>query len=489
MTEAGPGRRFTLDVGWVLLSSVAALLAGFLVRPLLARWLGADGLGLYSLAITILSMGLLLGNFGLSQSILKYVAEDRDNRDKAARIVLSGFSVSIVLGAACGVLVYVFRGPIADFFDMPEVADFLPILALAFPFYSLFTSTTGLFNGLRQMRTYAFLVMGQSVLRTVVVLVLAGIGAGVKGAVGGVVVSAAAISLLGLFASRHLIRTSLEGWAQNARRLLSFGGRMFAADATNVIANRIDVVVIGYYMAADDIGYYSAAALVATFFPLLPGAIQRITFPAASQLWAQKDYQTLARMIDKSMKYSTCVIAPLGLVVGFFAKDILTTVFGAGFDVAAAPLCVLLIARVLRGGTAVPIGNVIPAIGRPDLNFKIELIGAGLNVGLNILLIPRYGILGAAIATTISLVAGAAIFLIFVLKLLPVRIDIKWYVSAFGTALIAVLAYWGISALVNHYVVGAVIALLYIALVVGHFLTKEDRHMFTSLAYSLIRRG
>jgi stage V sporulation protein B len=489
MTEAGPARKFGVDVGWVLVSTTVALLAGFLIRPLLARWLGASGLGLYSLAITILGMGLLLANFGVSQSLLKYVAEDTANRDRTARIVMSGFSMSIVLGAVIGVLLYAFRGPIADFFDMPEMADFLPILALAFPFSSLFTSTTGLFNGLRQMKTYALLITGQSGLRIILVLTLVGIGAGVKGAVTGIVLSAAAISLLGLFASRYFIRSSLEGWAQNTRRLLSFGGRMFAADATNVIANRIDIIVIGYYMAADDVGYYSAAALVATFFPLVPGAIQRITFPAASQLWAQKDYQTLGRMIDKSMKYSACVIVPLGLVVGFFAKDILTTVFGTDFDVAATPLCVLLVARVLRGGTAVPIGNVIPAIGRPDLNFKIELIGAGMNVGLNILLIPRYGILGAAIATTVSLVIGAAIFLIFVLKLLPVRIDIKWYVSAFGTALIAVLAYWGISIFVSHYVVGIVIALLYTSLVLGHFLTKEDRHMFTALAHSLIRRG
>ena len=239
---------------------------------------------------------------------------------------------------------------------------------------------------------------------------------------------------------------------------------------------------------AADVGYYSTAIAIAMLFSIVPSAIQRITFPAASEFWSKNNYQALNTMIDKSMKYSTCILLFVGLGTFFFAKEIMGLVFGPEFVCAALPLCVLLIARVIRGGTVVPIGNVIPAVGRPDINLKIEIICAGMNVGLNVLLIPRFGILGAAIATTISLLMGVVIFFIFVVKLLPVKIDFRWYAYAMGTAFIALVFFWAAKSLINSYLVGGIILCLYAILILKFFLTKEDKSIFISIAYSLTSR-
>lgn len=193
-------------------------------------------------------------------------------------------------------------------------------------------------------------------------------------------------------------------------------------------------------------------------------------------------------MIDKSMKYSACILLPLGLGVGFFANEIVTGIFGREFIYAALPLCVLLIARVIRGGTIVPIGACFSGVGRPDLVLKFTAISVGVNVGLNILLIPPLGILGAAIATTISLLLGTIIFLAFMPRVLRVKIDIKWYARAMGFACIAIALFLVGIRLINPYVVGGVILCGYVILVFKVFLTKEDRAMLGSLAYSLIKR-
>jgi len=488
MAVAEPVMRFTRDVGWVLVSTAVALVAGFLTRPLLARWLGADGLGLYSLAITILGMGLLLANFGVSQSILKYVAEDKDDKDRIARLVFSGFSLSLLLGAATGGLLYAFRRPIASFFDMPEVADFLPMIALALPFTSLFTSVTGLFNGTRQLKVFATLMTSQSILRVVLVLALVGIGTGVKGAVWGIVLAAIGTALLGLYLSRRYLGGRLKGRAREARRLLGFGGQMFTANAANMLLTRADIVLIGHYLVAADVGHYSAAVTIVTLFPAIPNAVQRITFPATSELWARHDHTALENMMRKSMKYSACIIVPLGLALAFFAKDIIRLLFGPEFVVASTTLSVLLIAKTMRGGTVVPIGNVLAGIGRPDLNLKIELMAAGMNVGLNVLLIPRYGILGAAVATTVSLVVAGVAFLAFTIRLLPIRIDLGWHAWAFGTALVVAGLFWGLSSFTNHFLAGSLALVAYVAILLGLLLTKQDRSTLTSIVGSFVQR-
>ena len=375
-----------------------------------------------------------------------------------------------------------------SFFDMPEVADFLPMIALALPFTSLFTTVTGLFNGTRQMKVFATLMTSQSVLRVVLVLALVGIGSGVKGAVWGLVLTAVGTAFLGLYLSREHLRPRVSGWVRNTRKLVRFGGQMFTVNAANVLLTRMDIVMVGHYLLAADVGHYSAAVTLVTLFPILPSAVQKITFPAASAYWARRDYRALGKMIDKSMKYSACMVIPIGLGVGFFASDLLELVFGAGFRAASAALCVLLVANTMRAATAVPIGNVLPATGRPYVNLTVELVSAGLNLGLNILLIPRYDILGAAIATAVSLTLALVLFFVFTARLLPVRIDFKWYALGFGSACVAALSFWATSGFSCQHVMAVAILIAYVAFMARFLLNDEDRRTLWSLARSLATR-
>jgi O-antigen/teichoic acid export membrane protein len=119
---------------------------------------------------------------------------------------------------------------------------------------------------------------------------------------------------------------------------------------------------------------------------------------------------------------------------------------------------------------------------------KLSAIVAAANVGLNVLFIPPWGILGAAIATTVSLLLGVIMFLALMPKILGVRIDIQWFARAMGFACIAVGLFLVGTRFMNPYIVGGVILCGYVALVFLIFLSKEDKAMFASLAYSLVAR-
>jgi len=311
-------------------------------------------------------------------------------------------------------------------------------------------------------------------------------GFGVAGAVIGVVLSSVGSCLFLIFVSGKYFEITFSEYIPTTKKILRFGVQMFGAGAVNLITNQTDIIMIGYFMTAADIGYYTVAVSLAGFFLLIPQAIQRITYPATSEYWSNNNHAALQNMIDKSMKYSACILLPLGLGVGFFAKDIVILLFGKDFVYAILPLYVLLIARVIRGGTVLPIGGGFAAVGKPDLILKIETISAATNLILNILFIPVFGILGAAIATTISLLLGCFISLYYIIKILSVKIDSWFYAKISGVGLSAVIFFWMDIKLINLYLLGGAILCSCMVLIFMFILTKEDRDMFKSLIYSLI---
>jgi len=481
-------KRFSFDVGWVLASSVVTLAIGFLLRIVLARWLGAADLGLYTMVITIQGIATFVASIGIPLALTKYVAEYKDRRDKLFEITSAAFIGSIILGLVVGALLYTLSGTLAGLFHMPELASLLRILAFALPFASILETLLGLFNGLRQMRTYAYIIVLRSFLMTFFIVTFVWLGFGVEGAVWGIVLSVVGGCIFGLYPSRRFLHINLHGLLQGVKRLVSFGSQVFVADALGLVLAYTDIMLIGYFLSAEDVGYYGIAISASALFLLIPHAIQRITYPATSEYWSQNKHQSLSIMIDKSMKYSACILLPLGLGVGFFSKELITGIFGQEFIYAALPLCVLLIGRVIRGSTIVPVGASFAGVGRPDIPLKLSGISAGANVGLNILLIPPFGILGAAIATTTSLLLGATIGLSLFSKILKVRLDIKWYAKSMGFAVISIALFFAGRELINPYIVGSVILCGYTALVLGVFLSGEDRAILGSLAYSLVRR-
>ena len=139
-------------------------------------------------------------------------------------------------------------------------------------------------------------------------------------------------------------------------------------------------------------------------------------------------------MIDKSIKYTALMLLPVGLGVGFFAEGIITTIYKEDFKYSVLPLLILIVGTVIFG-IIKSIGGSVTGAGRPDLGMKVVGISAIINIVLNALLIPSYGIVGAAIATMVSLLVNALAGLFLTIKILNFKFDIKWFIEIFGITL------------------------------------------------------
>jgi len=365
---------------------------------------------------------------------------------------------------------------------MPGLSGLLKILSPVFPFALVGGALLGLLNGRREMKRYGAATILQSVLMLVVSVSLIYCEFGVAGVVVGVVISSVGWCLYLLLITRDYFDITFEGYADNTKTMLGFGVQIFGANAINMINYQADIILIGYFLTATDVGYYAVAVGLSKFFWLIPQAIQTITYPATSEYWANDNHSALQTMIGKSMKYTTCVLLPIGLGVGFFAREIITLIFGGGFSYAVLPLQILIVGTVAFG-VMKSIGGSVTGIGRPDIALKIVGISATTNVVLNFLLIPTYGIVGAAVATTVSLFVASLVGIFITVRMLNVKIDLKWYAKISGMTLFFILVFEYYEH-VNLYLLGMPLLCIYSLVIFTNFLTAEDRDYFMELIHN-----
>jgi stage V sporulation protein B len=422
-------KKFALDVSLTFTASIINMLLTFVISIILGRYLGASDLGLYRLTYTFYGVATMVGALGIPAAVIKYVAEYKDDKANLNKIVSSAIITSLLVGIFLSIALYLSSQILADIFKMPQIKGLLVLLAPVFPFVLVNSILYGTLNGLRDMNKYAMSLTLQQVQMTIFTAILIYCGFGVAGAMIGIVLSSIGTSAYLIYCCKGKLNFIINEYIKTTKKLIGFGTQMFGANLINMINLQGDTVFVGYFLTAADVGYYSAATGLSKFFWVVPQAIQTISYPATSDYWAKKDIWGLQKMLDKSMKYTALALIPAGLAIGFFAEEIVTRIYGQGFSQAALPLQVLLMGTVIFGVFCTSIGGSLAGVNRPDLGLKAAGFSALVNIILNSLLIPRYGIIGAAMATATSLITMALIFYALTIKTLSLKAKMNWIIK------------------------------------------------------------
>lgn len=471
--------KFAFDIGITLTASMISMILGFIITILLGRHLGAGDLGLYNMTSIIYGIAVLFGGIGIPGAMVKFLAENGGERGESNKIVSSGIITSLFIGIVFSVGFYLLSGSFEKIFDMPGLSGMLKILSPVFPFTLIGGCLLGLLNGRREMKKYGIATVIQSAVMVCISVILIYQGFGVTSVIIGILLSSVISCFYLRWICRGFFEITLREYVRTTRKIIKFGVQLFGINAINLINYQADIILIGYFLTASDVGYYGVAIGFSKFFWIVPQAVQTITYPATSEYWIKKNHSALQVMIDKSMKYTSCILLPIGLGVVFFAKDIITIIFSRGFEQSVLPMNILIIGTVFFG-IVKTIGGSITGAGRPDIGLKIVIISATTNIVLNLTLIPYFGIVGAAIATTVSLSTNAFFTLIQTIKILKVKIDVRWHAKMFGMISMAVLFFLPLG-FVERYSAGVIILGIYMFSIVALFLTKEDRKYIKDL--------
>ncbi len=393
----------------VFLGTVLGRLLSLVGQVLVARTLGPATFGHVALAYTVVLTAAGLALLGVHEGLTRQMAAD--DEPSARRRLLAGAYLLALAGAVVAVVALaVARDPIGAALDDPR----LPALVLAL-------APVPLLHGLSRVSFGALRVHGRSLGAVVardlgprigsialfVALALAGLP--VAGAVA-YWISVPAITLVLASAYLHreldLVATVAGGTdRETLRGLWSFSWPLALGSTFFILLSNVDVVMIGYFMDARAVGLYRAVSPLRQVTLFVLTAFSFLFLPLATEYHDGGDIAALDRLYTVSTKWIVAATVPPVLVFTLFATDVVRAFFGAAYVPAAPALAVLtggLFVRALVGLN----GDVAKAIDRPEIELRSVAVAVVVDVALNAILIPRYGIVGAAAATA----AGYAVY-------------------------------------------------------------------------------
>lgn len=480
------GKRFTYDVGWIFSGSLFISALGFIRRPIMAYYLGAEGLGLWAMLFGIVSL-FYMTDLGVPVATTKYVAQYKDEKEKLHQVVSTSLSLALGLGIATAVILFTVGEYIAAFFSMPSLAPFVRLFTFSVPFYYVFRSVVANLTGLREMKKVSFLnsFFGLStVVFTVVPLVL---GFNLRGAVIGYVGATIISACASLFWLRKVIPNPGRMHYGSAKRLILFGVQTVVANVGAVMQYEIDTLMIGYFMTPTEVGIYSVSSSIAKATWMVPQAVNTVSYPTFSYYWGKKDFEAVKTLFDKCIKYTACILMPMGVGLVFFGEFFILFLFRDSFVSAVLPLQILLLGAVVKG-TWISVGSIFAAVGRVDLGYKLSPLMIVTNIVMNYLFIPVYGIKGAAIATTLSffLILGVSAYL--VKRIVHVEYDVPWIGRAVVLTLSVLALFYVLAAVMPFYVAGVALLGVYVASTYMILLKKEDRQYIRDMVDAVRNR-
>lgn len=219
------------------------------------------------------------------------------------------------------------------------------------------------------------------------------------------------------------------------RQILHYGIRSYGIDILGTLALQVDQVLVVSLLTADAMGSYVVVLSLSRMLNVFQNSAVMVLFPKA----AGRDIEDVLSMTGKCVRISGLVSAFFGALVCIFGYTLLRLVYGADYASAAGALRILTVEAVLSGMTFV-LAQPFMALNRPGTVTLVQGIGLSLSVPMMLILIPRYGVYGAAISlltsTTVRLLLVCASFRIVLARswprLLPGLKDVAGLVNAWS---------------------------------------------------------
>ncbi len=219
------------------------------------------------------------------------------------------------------------------------------------------------------------------------------------------------------FLSRDLkFRPGLNVTAMKAQA--SFGSRIHFGWILQALNHRLDVFLVGYFVGTAGVGYYLVGVNLAELAWWVPLALGTVLFPKVSAMVAEDNFMTSAKACRRTIAITA--VASIGLLV--VAHPLIPVVYGGEFAPSATVFMILLPSGVLYTIHKV-LSSSLAANGRPQTSLYAGLISLPATIGLNLLLVPAWGIKGAAVASDVAYAinSGAVLFMFLRVSKLPVK--------------------------------------------------------------------
>ena len=406
-------KRIARGSGMAMIGIAAGLVLNFIARFIIARYGGQSFYGVFSLALVLLNLAMALATLGLRQGATRHIAFFR-GKDDAVR-VNGTISVSLKLTIAAGICLGIGIFAAADIisteiFHMYELTVALRIFAVSIPFFALINVLAAIFRGFDRIKPqlyFEYVMVNVLFLVGLEAIVIAGLPFDTVfyAYLTSIVVT---FVVFMMYTFKQLPqRPSLidrKNTAPISKELLYFSLPLLGVMMLAMLMNWINTLMLGYFRAPADVGLYNAAYPLALFISEPLVALLLIYTPVATGLYSRNQLSELRRNYTILTKWLMSITLPIFLVLFLFSKTVIILFFGADYVEAVPTLKVLAVGFIISNLLGPNRGTLV-AMGHARFLMWTTLATVILNMVLNFLLIPSMGIVGAAIASAISIVS------------------------------------------------------------------------------------
>ncbi len=424
------------------IATASDLASAFVSGIVLARSLGTEQYGLYSLFMWFLPLAGLATNLGLAEMAKRFIAEalGTGKNLEARKLVRMAITYRAVAAAVATLVILVSSKYLAGLFGASENQVYFVLIAFGVLPYSFNYALPSIFAGFQNYKYAALVVLGTGPLRVVLVIIFLMLGAGVwellilniavlvLGAIIGFVLLGRLMPI-----GELLSRTPIEAVIRN--RSLKYALTMAALLGVDYLAYKeVQIFFIGLYAPVQEVGFYTLASRLASVsVTLIPTALAFVLLPAVAEQYGKGNNKTIQMIYLTSARYLMMAALPLAAGGIALAGPLITLLYGAEYAPAAVLMQILVVPFAL-GSMGQAAAAVVLGINRAGFILKINIFLALVNIGLSLWLIPRYGVMGAAVASSAPRVLILFPSVWFVAKQIgvvwPVRSTIKISVAS-----------------------------------------------------------
>ena len=392
------------NISWLFMADVLRVLSGFFVGVLIVRHLGATDYGLYSLTLSITSIFAVLASLGLKDPV---ILELGHNQESGSELISSVAVLLFISGVLSYSLLLIFIYLVFPFekellvlcsifgttvlFKFPEVAEIWFESELKSKYISII-KTLSLFTF--AIIKFALVIAEASLLYFILIASFE------------ILVSFALLFIVFLLKGPHF--KIPKHIITPTKRLLKFSWPLLLSSLSVILYIRIDQLMLAKIINTEEVGLYTSGTKIveATFF--LPSIIAASFYPYLINQY-EKNLDLFYAKVESLFSLSFVLSFGLAFALCLFSNSIVQLLYGDDFASASSVLSVYSWMIVLTFWGVIS-GKLFMIYQRPMLNLERTLIGLGLNVIFNLILIPKFGGVGAAYASLIANFAAAYLF-------------------------------------------------------------------------------
>jgi len=383
---------------------------GYVAQVAVARLLGRELYGFFTLGVAVVNGVHILSRFGMENGVVRYVAHYREEGDLArvrgtilqVLLVTLGISLALSVVMFFGVDLIVERLPK----DAPYMGTVLRAFAFVLPFFVFMSMTAWATQGFQTV-TYAAYI--QQLIRPGLFLALVGgcylLGASTVGVIAAYGIAMFLAGLAGLYYLRKLFPPLFDRRTPaifETRSLFGVSVPMSIAQGAQYLNNWSAILILGAFAAGGPVGIFNAAARTATFLTVVRFAFSGIFSPIISGLHARQDTEEMGRLYKDVSRWIFTGAFVLFLVIVVFAPEVMA-VFGEGFDEGVTALIIVAVAQLYSSSVG-PAPRMLAMTENQNLAMIATAIAAATGLVASLILVPRFGLLGAAIGMATAII-------------------------------------------------------------------------------------